>query len=187
MLFFHQGNISPLHFLYSHRLPCCRGRGKSFFSESRAGKRSCSSGKALAVILLVRQTLRSLSYYLTEGHFWLHPTENYFQLTLSFSLSPLCFSFYVSSAVRALRNVIPRRAECSLWYAALIIGYSLAAHAAETHVSLSSVAVSTYGSRVEVAEQPCGARFSSLVVRGSRLWWSFLVGLGEQIVMWISR
>ena len=42
-------------------------------------------------------------------------------------------SFYVSSAVRALRNVIPRRAERSLRYAALIIGYSLAAHAADTH------------------------------------------------------
>ena len=44
---------------------------------------------------------------------------------------------------------------------------------------LSSVAVSTYGSRVEVAEQPCGVRFP--------FWWfweadcdvSFLVGLGE--------
>ena len=44
---------------------------------------------------------------------------------------------------------------------------------------LSSVAVSTYGSRVEVAEQPCGARFPF------RWFWeadydvSFLVGLGE--------
>ena len=40
-------------------------------------------------------------------------------------------------------------------------------------LSLSSVAVSTYGSRVEVAEQPCGARFP--------LWW-----FGEQAMVIVS-